>query len=155
MIAPSYLPAHPGFAFSSRSPPDTLNYVPTPGPSSTPGSPWLGSGRPRIEITFQLSSAVASPPSRPGWERRANWAAELSGGLVGATSGSPILCLSSSTPPHCRGPCVCVCLGEGAKGWCGRLCIQALPGLGIDPEGQVCMPVPQDVPSTGYLTIVC
>ena len=53
----------------------------------------LGSGRHLIGITFQLSSAAASPPSGPGRERCANWAAKLSGGLVGANSASSILCL--------------------------------------------------------------
>ena len=90
----------------------------------------LGSGRLLVGITFQLSSAAASPPSRPGRERRANWAAELSGGLVGANSGSPIFCLPVSTTPRFGGPC----MGRGGGGTpeagTGSCVSMNCPGLG-------------------------
>lgn len=75
----------------------------------------LGSGRHLIGITFQLSSAAASPPSGPGWERCANWAAKLSGGLVGANSASSILCLPVSITSSLRGPL------RGMERWRGTL----------------------------------
>ena len=63
----------------------------------------LGSGRHLIGITFQLSSAAACPPSGPGRECRANWAAKLSGGLVGANSASSLLYLTVSIASSLRG----------------------------------------------------
>lgn len=92
MISPSYLGTHSGFAFSSRSPPDTLNYLPTPGSlsagkqvASYRNSPWL-------------LSAVASPLHRPGLDAvLTELPSSRRGGLTGATAGSPALPAESAT----------------------------------------------------------
>lgn len=95
----------------------------------------LGSGRPLIGITFQLSSAAAGPPSRPGQECRANWAAKLSGGLVGATLGSPTLRLPVSTNSSLQESLH----GQGRwgnfGGWHRQLCAHVLPGSDTSPSG--------------------
>lgn len=108
---------------------------PLQAPPAHQDQPQLGSGRPLVGITFQLSSAAAGPPSGPGQECRANWVAELSGGLVGANLGSPILCLPVSTTSSLRGSLH----GQGrwgdTRGRYRQLCIHELPGPGTSLSG--------------------
>lgn len=95
-----------------------------------------GSGRHLIGITFQLSSAAASPPSGPGQERRANWAAKLSGGLVGANSASSLLCLTVSITSSLRGSLRGMeRWGKYTAGQHRQLCVHELPGPGTSPKG--------------------
>lgn len=60
MISPSYLGTHSGFVFSSCSPPDTLNYLPTPGSLSA------GKQVASYRKSPLLLPAMASPLHRPG-----------------------------------------------------------------------------------------
>lgn len=60
VISPSYLGTHSCFAFSSRSPPDVLHYI------LTPGSLLAGKRAAPYWNSPWLPSAVASPLHRPG-----------------------------------------------------------------------------------------
>lgn len=108
---------------------------PLQAPPAHQDQPQLGSGRPLVGINFQLSSAAAGPPSRPGQERCANWVAELSGGLVGANLGSPILCLPVSTTSSLRGSLHGQARWGDTRGRHRQLCIHELPGPGTSLSG--------------------
>ena len=91
------------FFLTQGSDPGLLHCI-TPSPSSTPGS--LSAGKWAAPYWNNLSAFICcsfSPPSGPGRECRANWAAKLSGGLVGANSASSLLYLTVSIASSLRG----------------------------------------------------